>query len=280
MADSLANYISYVFSPNKPDPDGLLLASLYAFPFEGILEQEDQIIAYLSKRDHSAQLTDRIDQICKMHDAAWRIEEIEDKNWNKEWESNFREIQVGKFCQIRASFHPLNKEFNYSLVINPKMAFGTGHHETTYMMIQAMETLDVREKLVFDFGCGTGILSILAKKMGAGDTVANDISEDAIENSKENELLNKVEGIHWIEGGIDKVHETKFDLVLANINRNVLVHDMNEIRKRLKTGAILLLSGILKQDLKLIGTTLETNDLKILNVYERGEWLCMNCLAS
>lgn len=181
--------------------------------------------------------------------TEYSIEEIPFKNWNAEWESNFNPIRVDDFCYIRAPFHPPIQEVEHDIVIDPKMAFGTGHHATTYQMIKQMSGLEFFHKKVFDFGTGTGILAIIAYKKGADDVLAIDNDPLATDNTRENILQNNTAEVKVEQATIEQIDETSFDMILANINLNVLLNTAEELNKRSKTGTVLLMSGFYLEDL-------------------------------
>jgi ribosomal protein L11 methyltransferase len=202
------------------------------------------------------------------------VEKLPEENWNIQWESNFSPISVGNFCHVRADFHPPLQGFKYELVITPKMAFGTGHHETTFMMMEAMKSIDFQNKQVLDFGCGTGILAILAAKLGAREVIALDIEEPAIENAKDNAVLNGVEAqIIPILGVLQTLAMSEQDIILANINRNVILDELPSLKKRMRTSALLLLSGILWNDWEFIALRAQELDLQLIQVNQKGDWM-------
>lgn len=173
---------------------------------------------------------------------------IPPKNWNAEWEANFQPVRIGQFCQIIPSFLVPAPEFTHTVLIEPKMAFGTGHHETTRLMVKQLEQLEVQSQEVLDMGCGTGILGILSLKMGAKTCLGIDIDPWSIENSRENGSLNAMTELHIQQGGAESIPDLLFDLILANINRNVLLQDIPRYAAHLRTGGNLILSGFYTHD--------------------------------
>ncbi len=201
---------------------------------------------------------------------SFEKEVVADQNWNEKWESNYPYIIVDNTCAIRASFHPSFSHLPYEVIINPKMSFGTGHHPTTLLMLQELLKLDLKDKTVFDIGCGTGILAILAKKKGALVVWACDIEEWAFENTKENCSLNKAENIQIFKGTVSKLpkKDLKFDIILANINRNVLLEEIQNYYNLLSPEGKLILSGFYTEDNPIIANTatkLELNNFLSLN---------------
>ncbi|HZH54729.1 MAG TPA: 50S ribosomal protein L11 methyltransferase [Sphingobacteriaceae bacterium] len=179
--------------------------------------------------------------------------EIKQENWNAVWESNFQPIVIDEHVYVRASFHPAAPEYPLEIVIDPKMAFGTGHHQTTSMMMRLMLGLDFKGESVLDMGCGTGILSILAAKMGAKAVLAIDHDPVCQASTQENILLNKVKAIQTLCGSIDLIDGKKFGIILANINRNILLDQLPAYARSLHPGGHLLMSGFYEgEDLKMI----------------------------
>ena len=197
------------------------------------------------------------------------------------WESNFEPIQIDDFVAVRADFHPPtvdekgNQSVQFDLVINPKMAFGTGHHETTYMMMQLMRDINFEGKKVLDYGCGTGILAILASKLKAEYLEAVDIEAASFENTVENCKINEVQNVKAFEGTLEVIDASDFDIILANINRNVILDSLFSLKNKLNTEGVLLISGFLKEDETVMKEAVIKNGFKIINTIQRGNWLCM-----
>ena len=172
--------------------DEVVLALLAQYDFEAFEEQADQSIAYISQSSWSNELDKEVRAICASRNIDIVLEDIQPQNWNAEWEKNFSPVDIHDFCTIRADFHDKPEGFTYTLLLQPKMAFGTGHHETTFMMIDQMSQIDLADQSVLDYGCGTGILAILAKKMKSGFILAIDIEEESYQNTIENARKNDV----------------------------------------------------------------------------------------
>lgn len=181
-------------------------------------------------------------------EASYQVKEQEKINWNEEWEKNYDPIVVDEICIVRATFHPSDPKYQYDIVVNPKMSFGTGHHSTTHQMLSYQMKLDHQGKKVLDVGSGTGILAIMAAKRGASSVTATDIDDWCIENSLENFALNTIEDVQVIQGQISLVNERDFDIIIANINKNVLLDQIKEYAGRLQQGGSLLLSGFYAED--------------------------------
>lgn len=246
--------------------------------FDSFEEKEEGFDAYLSEGVRPDQIEAQLGELAQQWGFSYENDRLPSKNWNEEWESAFQPVSVGDFCMLRADFHPADSKVKYDLVINPKMAFGTGHHETTFMMIKMMKDLHISDKKVLDYGCGTGVLAILASKMGAHEIDAVDIEQPAYENTIENAQINNVFNIHAIHGDLNAVLDNGYDLILANINRNVILHSLEPLRKKMHRNAVLVISGILKQDEELIQKAIRENRFTLVSRLEKGEWLCMKLL--
>lgn len=181
--------------------------------------------------------------------VTFQLIEQEKINWNEEWEKNYDPIIVENKCIVRAAFHSPQPDFEYEIIVTPKMSFGTGHHATTYQILAYQMTLDHTDKRVLDVGTGTGILSIMAMKRGAKEIVATDIDDWCIENASENFELNHIENQTIYKTEIEKLEESGFDIIIANINKNVLMNQLGEYSNKLKPGGLLLLSGFYENDI-------------------------------
>ena len=205
---------------------------------------------------------------------------IKDQNWNKKWESNFEPVCIAGSVYIRAPFHPKSEEFLHEIIIEPKMSFGTGHHPTTSLMIQCILKLSLKNKVILDMGCGTAILSILADKMGAKNIMAIDIEEWAYKNSLENCEMNNVKNISIFKGDVSLIKENKFDIIFANINRNILLNDLQFYSNSLISGGEILLSGILISDKEIINQCAVKNGLSYLTEAEENNWLALHYIKN
>lgn len=236
------------FAVTVHSSDEVLMALMTQYEFESFEEYDDHFIAYIKKDDWLGETQVEVAALFRDYNTQFSIEEIAPQNWNALWEASFQPVKVGDFCLIRAEFHPSQPAVKFDLVINPKMAFGTGHHATTHMMIAHMEQLNLQDAEVFDFGCGTGILAILASKMGARHIDAVDIEHESYINTQENANINQVVNIQTYEGDINDVPDAVYDVILANINRNILQKYVTDLVSKLKENGSILLSGVLSED--------------------------------
>jgi ribosomal protein L11 methyltransferase len=232
----------------------ILIAELGEMGFDTFQETEEGFNAYIGKADFKEALVkDIIQKYSFLGIARYEIHEIARENWNQTWESNYHPIEIPGRCRVRASFHQPDPSFPLEIVINPKMSFGTGHHSTTYLMMDLLLDTNLKGKDVIDFGTGTGILAILAKKLGASTVEATDIDDWCIENGMENFALNDCEGIKVMLGTVaDVKKKDRYDVVIANINRNVLLEEMPAYSALLAPGGLLFLSGFYELDLPII----------------------------
>ena len=251
----------------------ILVAELGEAGFESFTENPDGVIAYIQKADWNASLLDDV-QILQSEEVSFSydVKEIEQVNWNLEWEKNFEPIVVDNEVSIRAPFHK-NPGLAYDIVIEPKMSFGTGHHETTHLMVQHLRGLDLQGKHVLDMGCGTGILAIFAEMRGASSIDAIDIDSWCYENSIENVARNQCKSISVYEGDASLLKPKTYDLIIANINRNILLADMEIYAGSLKDQGILLLSGFYTEDIEKINASAEENGLLLDKKLERNNWV-------
>lgn len=253
----------------------LLMAFLSDFPFYTFSEEGQQLHAYIKAEDWSETLKSELDKIELIQDTPYEIQFLPYTNWNAVWESNFQPIEVPGFCGVRASFHPPFEQVKYEILIDPEMAFGTGHHETTFMMMQLMEHLDFSQKRVFDYGCGTGILAILADKMGAKLIDAVDIEKPAYENTLVNAQKNDTNNIKAIHGTLAQVLGADFHIILANINRNVILSSLHSLNLKLTKDGLLLLSGILKVDFEIVKLAAEKEGFTYKKHLSKGDWVAI-----
>ena len=213
----------------------------------------------------------------------YELREIEPRNWNEAWESNFQPIEVGGVCRVRATFHPSSAGYDYEIVIDPKMAFGTGHHQTTTMMMEYILEEDMEGKTVLDMGCGTGILAILAVKKGADRVVAIDYDPVCYESTQENTLLNKVEKkVEALCGSVEAIPtRERFDIILANINRNILMEQLPDYAAVLKPGGVVLISGFYKgADAGMLQERASENNLIYVSRRELDQWVAVRLTKS
>ena len=229
----------------------IIQAELAEVGYEAFAEEERGFAAYTPVKTYDKAATEAILKHYMMQAALeWEVKELEKVNWNEEWEKNYQPIEVGTDCVVRATFHPARPDVPYEIVITPKMSFGTGHHQTTRLMLQQQLNLNHEGMRVLDVGCGTAILAIMAFKRGAAEVWACDIDEWCVENGEENCILNKCPEIQvrlgtLAESGIGG----KYDIILANINKNVLLDEMDLYTEFLQPDGHLLLSGFYENDI-------------------------------
>jgi ribosomal protein L11 methyltransferase len=252
----------------------VITALISDMPFESFEETEMSLKAYIPEKEYTQDVEKQLFKLSKKIDFTFNKTLIPYQNWNEIWETHFHPIQVDDFVAVRADFHPPTEGVVFDLIINPKMAFGTGHHETTHMMMQMMRDVDFNSKKVFDYGCGTGILAILASKLRATHIVAVDIEEPSYDNTIENSRINNVENITAYHGTLEAVPVEKYDIILANINRNVILNSLNDLKNRLNPGGLLMISGFLKDDFNIMTDALKDFNFTVLNTLNRGNWLC------
>ncbi|NRB61127.1 MAG: 50S ribosomal protein L11 methyltransferase [Winogradskyella sp.] len=269
-------YIAYYFTvkPLQPATE-ILIAELGYAGFESFVETQDGVTAYIQKDEWFDTILDDI-HILKSDEFEinFTSEEIEQTNWNAEWEKNFNPIVVDEAVTVRAPFHE-KPTTAYDLIIEPKMSFGTGHHETTHMMIQHILKNDFEDKSVLDMGCGTGVLAILAEKRGAKKLDAIDIDNWCYINSLENVERNACKNISVYEGDVALLEDKNYDVIIANINRNILLADIPQYAKCLNANGMLFLSGFYKEDIPLIEQKCNESMLKLDEILERGQWVSL-----
>jgi ribosomal protein L11 methyltransferase len=261
-------------SPLNPGVE-ILIAELGYAGFESFVETQDGVTAYIQKSDWQQTILDHI-QILKSDEfnITYNFEDIEQTNWNETWEQNFHPIQIDDLCTVRAPFHEQPKT-GLDIIIEPKMSFGTGHHETTHLMIQYLLNEELDHKTVLDMGCGTGVLAILAEKLGAYAVDAIDIDSWSYENSLENVARNHCSQIAVYKGNSHLLSGRNYDLIIANINRNVLLEDIPIYSQSLNSGGTLLLSGFYENDISLIKTVCAEHMLNLAETRIRGEWVAL-----
>jgi len=269
-------YIGYDFKvePLQPGTE-ILIAELGYAGFESFVETEEGVTAYIQKEEWREGILQDI-QILKSEEfeITFTFEDIEQTNWNEEWEKNFNPIVVDELVTVRAPFHE-KPNTKYDLIIEPKMSFGTGHHETTHMMIQHILKNDFKGKSVLDMGCGTGVLAILAEKVGATNLDAIDINNWCYLNSIENIERNDCHNISVYEGDVSLLDGKNYDSIIANINRNILLADIPKYSNCLNKNGTLFLSGFYKEDIPLIEAECNKNMLKLKETVQKGQWISL-----
>ena len=274
------NYISYTFIVKSATLSNqivseILIAQLGETGFESFTENKNGVIAYIQKKDWHQEILDEV-SVLRSDDfnISYEMEEIEQVNWNIEWEKNFEAIQVNNLVSIRAPFHT-DPKLKYDIIILPKMSFGTGHHETTHLMIQQLLDLELDEKSILDMGCGTGILAIFSEMKGADKIDAIDIDEWCFENSLENAEKNQCNNITVYKGDASLLAGKNYDVIIANINRNVLLQDIEIYAKNLTKNGVLLLSGFYKKDIPIIAKKAQQNNLLLVKTLEKNNWVSL-----
>ena len=272
-------YIGYEFkvAPLQPAVE-ILIAELGYAGFESFVETEDGVTAYIQKEEYYDAILEDI-QILSSDEfkISYTFNDIEQVNWNAEWEKNFNPIVVDDMCSVRAPFHE-KPDTKFDIVIEPKMSFGTGHHETTHMMIQHILKNDFTDKSVLDMGCGTGVLAILAEMKGAKPIDAIDYDNWCYLNSLENVQRNDCKHITVLEGDASLLVDKSYDIIIANINRNILLQDMKTYISCLNKGGTLFLSGFYNDDIPIITAECEKLMLKFEEKFERNNWVSLKFL--
>lgn len=277
------NYYELTFTYVSPIEasilNDVLAAELGEIGFESFTENENGLQGYISDTIYNVEVLKEKLASFPLENVEIRYTEslVESKDWNEEWEKNyFKPIRIDKDCIIRASFHEDEPGYAYTIIIDPKMAFGTGNHETTYLMISEMLKLDLNGKELLDMGCGTAVLAILARMKGATRVVAIDIDQWAYDNALENIRLNHTDEIQVALGGAEQIPATgQFDLVFANINRNILLADIRHYNACMKPGALLYMSGFYVQDIPAIEEECNRNGLALLSHTEKNNWVAV-----
>jgi ribosomal protein L11 methyltransferase len=269
--------VDLLVRPLEPWRD-LLMVELLDLGYEGFEETAHGLRAYGRK--------DLVDPMALRHLRTARdphcsvshvLRELPDENWNARWENSFQPIEVDGRVHIRAEFHPEAPGFEHQLIVTPKMAFGTGHHATTRMMVRAMLPLPLKGQRVLDLGCGTGVLAILAERLGAQEVLAVDNDPTAVANARETVALNRCERVLVEEGGTDLRGKGTFNAILANIERNVLIQAMPGLQAALAPGGTLLLSGFIRPDLTRMADAATASGLRPGETRNEGEWCLLGC---
>lgn len=277
------NYYEVNFTYTSPIEkeiiNDILASELGEIGFESFTENDKGLQGYIPDTLYNVDTLENklaafpIENVSIRYDAR----AIESKDWNEEWEKNyFKPIRIGHECLIRASFHAPEPDYTHTIIIDPRMAFGTGNHETTYLMISEILKEDFTEKEVLDMGCGTAVLAILAHKKGASRVVGIDIDEWAYRNALDNISLNQTPEIRLALGGAEKIQDFgSFDVIFANINRNILLNDICYYKKAMKPGACLYMSGFYVEDIPLIEAECQRNGLILCAHTEKNRWVAV-----
>lgn len=266
----MKEYLKIKIGPLNTEQPDILVAFLSDLDFYAFETDGDFLFAFIEKPlFNRAAFEDLIPE-----NAGYEIEIIQDRNWNEEWEKNFDPVIVGKFVAVRAGFHQSVPGVKHEILITPKMSFGTGHHATTYMMMEWVEEMDFNEKRVADFGTGTGVLAILAEKLGAAAVLAIDNDDWSILNTEENISENNCHRIQVIKGESVNAEHT-FDIILANINRNILTSRAQNLSNKTAPGGYLLISGFLPEDVPFLEEQFEDKGFIKVDIKNRNNWMSM-----
>lgn len=264
--------VTIKLSEANNDKTEMLIALMDSLNFEGITELSDQVIGYIDSGIYDKhELISTLEAVKGLDTEIIKEEKVKDVNWNEEWEKNFDPVIIDNRCVIRAPFHKEFPSAEYTINIEPKMSFGTGHHETTSLVVSAMLDMDFAGKRVLDMGCGTGVLGILAAKKGAKEVVAIDNDKWAYENTIDNCKLNNVE-IGVLLGGADVIPNIEFDIILANINRNILIEQAYDYDQALSYCGRILVSGFLADDVVMLEETFKDLGYTPVNHTTMGAW--------
>ena len=262
---------------NTQQNNDVLIALLNDLQFDSYDEtNENELKAYISIDNFNLEnLSSLLQSLPLFENIQFEITDLENKNWNEEWEKNFEPIIIGNECVVRAPFHQATKA-KYELVIEPRMAFGTGHHATTEMMLKFMLAMDFENKQVLDFGCGTGILSLLAEMKGAAFVDANDIEEPAYLNTIDNATLNNCNKINALFGDIKILPNQKYNIILANVTTLTIQQNLEELDSFLMNGGEILLSGILEEQKNTIIELCKTFNYQLINESHQDKWIALH----
>lgn len=274
--------LKLAIQPNDDYIVDLLASFLGEIGFESFEEDIDGMLAFIRKDmfDEDA-LVHLISNFPYTSDIQYSIANVDEVNWNEEWEKHYFEpIVIGNQCVIHSSFHTDIPSAEYDIVIDPKMSFGTGHHETTSMMIEEILDADLKGKSVLDMGCGTAVLGILAAKRGASPVLAIDIDPWCTENSKENIQNNGVEWIQVVLGGAEQLENVKVDVIFANINRNILLEDIKKYSACLGEGGVLYMSGFYTSDIPVLMEEANRYGLQLKASREKNNWAAIKTVKA
>ncbi len=255
----------------------ILQAEISEAGFDTFMEIDNGFEAYAEEENFNKEV---LQEILQKYSAVTPItfyqDKIEKKNWNEEWEKNYEPVIVDDSVIIRASFHQPAKNYPYNIIITPKMSFGTGHHQTTHLMVKTQLEIDHKNKIVMDAGCGTAVLAIMAAKLGAKKIEAFDIDEWSVINGQENAEINRCDNVTIRQGKIsDLTFEDDFDIILANINKNILLQEMHQYAAYLKPGGLLLLSGFYEKDIPDLLQSASPYNLQRVTSHERESWVSL-----
>jgi ribosomal protein L11 methyltransferase len=260
-----------------PEFSEILQAEISEAGFDTFMEIENGFEAYAEQENFNKETLHEIQhRYNQVTPITFYQDKIEKRNWNEEWEKNYEPVIVDDTLIIRAAFHQPTKQYPYDIIVTPKMSFGTGHHQTTHLMVKNQLEMDHKNKIVMDAGCGTAVLAIMASKLGAKKIEAFDIDEWSVPNGRENVQVNGCNNINIRQGKIsDLTFEDDFDIILANINKNILLEEMHQYAAYLKPGGLLLLSGFYEKDIPDLLKKAGQYKLAQLKFHERENWVSL-----
>lgn len=267
----MKEYTQVFFQVKNLQEQEILIAMLSEKGYDGFEQTDEMVKTFIEKVNFDENV---LVEICKDKHIIYTKDNIPAQNWNQSWESNFQPVVVGDFVGIRADFHQPVTGVQHEIIITPKMSFGTGHHATTHLMIEQMQKIDFRHQTVIDFGTGTGILAILAEKLGASEIVGIDNDDWSIENAEENALKNDCCKIRLVLSDEPKL-ANQYGIILANINRNVIMENFSLLEKQLKEKGVLLISGLLEKDKTDIVDAANELDLKLEEEAVKNGWIAL-----
>ena len=277
-------YIKAVFSFDKIEEyqQDLFIADLADIGFDTFDQSEHGVTAFAIKENFEEKtLKEVIIAFADDFKTQYTLVDVADENWNLEWEKNFSPLVIADACYVRATFHTPQPQYPYEIIIDPKMAFGTGHHQTTTMMLEYILAADVKDKNILDMGCGTGILAILAAKMGAKELIAIDYDEVCSESTKENAALNHIENIKALCGSKGAIPKQQFDVIFANINRNILLDQIARYAQALVTAGKIFFSGFyLEPDLEMITAECAKFGISYVDHKQEENWVAAQFVKS
>lgn len=268
------SHIKVMIPAAAGDERDIIIAVLSGEGFDGFEEEDEMLSAFVPEEQYDEVL---LNELAEQLSFTYTTEAIAQRNWNALWESGFDPVVVDGFCTIKAHFHETPITTPHVIVITPKMSFGTGHHATTQLMMMGMQDMDLNEKEVLDFGTGTGVLAILAAMLGATDVTGIDNDEWSVENALENLQRNDKEGIAILQATLDELPERMYDVILANINRHILLQYMDGLYARIRKGGQLLMSGLLTEDEPIMREAATTAGFEVVKVEYRNGWISILC---
>ena len=265
------NYLEISIETAEEELQELLISQLNELGYDGFQQESNNLIAIINESDFNE---NELIKLLHHQQINFTKKIIPQQNWNALWESNFEPITVDDFVGVRAAFHPTIKNVQHEIIITPKMSFGTGHHATTFLVMQLMQHIDFNEKTVFDFGTGTGILAILAEKLGATNILAIDYDDWCIENANENIIQNNCTKIEIVKAD-NAVVNRSFDIVIANINKNIIQDNFENLHNAALTNAIIILSGLLQNDEEEILQLAQQKQWNHQKTVVKGDWIAI-----